>query len=84
MTARVRLGALAITAIAATAVPTAATAAEYGSRTMREGTHGTDVKRLQRYLTRTGFHTTADGAFGPRTARSPVKSMNEARRRKLG
>jgi len=70
MTARVRLGALAITAAAATAVPTAAIAAEYGSRTMREGTSGTDVKRLQRYLTRAGFQTTADGAFGPRTARS--------------
>ena len=36
MTARVRLGALAITAIAATAAPAAATAADYGSRTMRE------------------------------------------------
>ena len=70
MTARVRLGALAITAIAATAAPAAATAADYGSRTMREGTNGSDVRNLQRYLTRAGFPTTADGAFGPRTAGS--------------
>jgi cell wall-associated NlpC family hydrolase len=70
MTARVRLGALAITAIAASAAPATATAADYGSRTMREGTHGGDVRHLQRYLTRAGFPTTADGAFGPRTARS--------------
>lgn len=68
MTARVRLGALAITVAAA--VPAHAQAAEYGSRTMREGTNGSDVKQLQRYLTEAGFETTPDGAFGPLTARS--------------
>jgi cell wall-associated NlpC family hydrolase len=68
MTARVRLGALAITVAAA--IPAHAQAAEYGSRTMREGTNGGDVKQLQRYLTQAGFKTTADGAFGPLTARS--------------
>ena len=71
MTARVRLGALAIIAAAATAAP--ASAAEYGSRTMREGTNGSDVKQLQRYLTTAGFPTTADGAFGPLTERSVRK-----------
>ena len=70
MTARVRLGALAITAVAATAAPTSAAAADYGSRTMREGTSGSDVRVLQRYLTRAGFSTTVDGAFGPKTAGS--------------
>ena len=70
MTARVRLSALAITAVALTAVPAIANAAEYGSRTMQEGTNGSDVKQLQRYLTRAGFETTADGAFGPLTAKS--------------
>jgi cell wall-associated NlpC family hydrolase len=40
---------------------------------MREGTNGGDVKQLQRYLTRAGFETTADGAFGPLTARSVRK-----------
>ena len=68
MTARVRLGALAITVTAA--FPAAAQSAEYGSRTMREGTNGGDVKQLQRYLTQAGFPTSADGAFGPLTARS--------------
>lgn len=68
MPARVRLGALAIIATAAVAAP--ASAATYGSRTMREGTDGRDVKQLQRYLTTAGFPTTADGAFGPLTARS--------------
>ena len=70
MTARVRLGALAITTAAIAALPAAAQGAEYGSRTMREGTNGSDVKQLQRYLTRAGFETTADGEFGPLTARS--------------
>jgi cell wall-associated NlpC family hydrolase len=37
---------------------------------MREGTNGKDVRQLQRYLTQAGFETTADGAFGPLTARS--------------
>ena len=70
MTARVRLvGALAIIA-AATAVPPDASAATYGSRTMREGMSGKDVKQLQRYLTEAGFSTTADGAFGPLTGKS--------------
>jgi peptidoglycan hydrolase-like protein with peptidoglycan-binding domain len=70
MTARVRLvEALAIIA-AATAVPPDAAAATYGSRTMREGMSGKDVKQLQRYLTGAGFSTTADGAFGPLTGKS--------------
>ena len=77
MTARARLGALAITAAAATAFPVAASAAEYGSRTMREGRSGSDVKQLQRYLTQAGFQTTADGAFGPMTARS-VRTFERA------
>ena len=71
MTARVRLlGALAIVSMAAAVVPAGASAAEYGSRTMREGMNGQDVKQLQRYLTGAGFSTTADGAFGPLTAKS--------------
>jgi cell wall-associated NlpC family hydrolase len=71
MTARVCiLGALAILAAAATAMPASASAAAYGSRTMREGMHGSDVKQLQRYLTGAGFQATADGAFGPLTAKS--------------
>jgi cell wall-associated NlpC family hydrolase len=70
MTARVRLGALALIAAGATALPAGASAATYGSRTMREGMQGKDVKQLQRYLTGAGYSTTADGAFGPLTAKS--------------
>jgi cell wall-associated NlpC family hydrolase len=47
-----------------------AVAAAYGSRTLRQGSSGADVKRLQRYLDRAGYETSADGIFGPATARS--------------
>jgi len=47
-----------------------AAAASYGSRTLGKGASGSDVKRLQRYLDRAGYDTTADGQFGPATARS--------------
>jgi cell wall-associated NlpC family hydrolase len=59
-------------AVAALAlIPAAdAVAASYGSRTLREGSSGSDVKRLQRYLDRAGYDTSADGMFGPATARS--------------
>jgi cell wall-associated NlpC family hydrolase len=63
-------------AVAALAlIPAAdAAAAAYGSRALRQGSNGTDVKRLQRYLDRAGYETSADGIFGPATARS-VKSF---------
>jgi cell wall-associated NlpC family hydrolase len=54
---------LAVTA----ALPAQASAAPYGSRTLREGTVGRDVKQLQRYLGRAGHRVTRDGEFGPRT-----------------
>ena len=54
----------------AVALPSAASAARYGSRTLEPGMRGGDVKRLQRYLTEAGHRTGADGQFGPRTARS--------------
>jgi cell wall-associated NlpC family hydrolase len=59
-------------AVAALAlIPAAdAAAASYGSRTLRQGSTGGDVKRLQRYLDRAGYDTSADGVFGPATARS--------------
>jgi peptidoglycan hydrolase-like protein with peptidoglycan-binding domain len=49
---------------------TEAAAASYGSRILRVGSSGSDVKYLQRYLDRAGYETTADGEFGPATARS--------------
>jgi cell wall-associated NlpC family hydrolase len=70
-------------AVAALAlIPAAdAAAASYGSRTLREGSAGSDVKRLQRYLDRAGYDTSADGMFGPATARS-VRSFEEEEERR--
>jgi peptidoglycan hydrolase-like protein with peptidoglycan-binding domain len=68
---------------ALTLIPAAdAAAASYGSRTLREGSSGSDVKRLQRYLDRAGYDTSADGMFGPATARS-VRSFETAEERRV-
>jgi cell wall-associated NlpC family hydrolase len=73
-------------AVAALAlIPAAdAAAASYGSRTLREGSTGTDVKRLQRYLDRAGYDTSADGIFGPATARSVRSFETDEDRRANG
>jgi cell wall-associated NlpC family hydrolase len=60
-----------VAALAATlALPAGASAAQYGSRTLSLGAHGTDVKLLQRYVSEAGHHATRDGEFGPRTRRA--------------
>lgn len=73
-------------AVAALAlIPAAdAAAASYGSRTLREGSNGSDVKRLQRYLDRVGYDTSADGIFGPATARSVRSFETDEDRRTNG
>jgi cell wall-associated NlpC family hydrolase len=73
-------------AVAALAlIPAAdAAAASYGSRTLREGSNGSDVKRLQRYLDRVGYDTSADGIFGPATARSVRSFESDEDRRANG
>jgi cell wall-associated NlpC family hydrolase len=73
-------------AVAALAlIPAAdAAAASYGSRTLREGSSGTDVKRLQRYLDRAGYETSPDGIFGPATARSVRSFETDEDRRANG
>jgi peptidoglycan hydrolase-like protein with peptidoglycan-binding domain len=73
------VGALAL--VAAFTVPAAAASARsLGSRTLREGMSGPDVKALQHDLTQSGFKVPADGSFGPITART-VRSFE--RRYKL-
>jgi cell wall-associated NlpC family hydrolase len=43
--------------------------AKLGDRTLKIGDRGRDVKTAQRYLTRAGVRTTADGVYGRSTAR---------------
>ena len=58
---------LLLAAVAALSTPAAASAAQYGSRTLRDGAVGRDVKQLQRYLGQAGHRVARDGEFGPRT-----------------
>jgi murein DD-endopeptidase MepM/ murein hydrolase activator NlpD len=54
--------------LAATAPP--AGAAELGSRLLREGSHGPDVRQLQVALHQLGFGLHPDGDYGPKTVRT--------------
>jgi peptidoglycan hydrolase-like protein with peptidoglycan-binding domain len=54
----------------ALAMPAAANAASYGTRTLSLGAQGSDVKKLQRYLASAGHRVARDGDFGPRTHRA--------------
>jgi cell wall-associated NlpC family hydrolase len=70
-----------VVAAAVTLIPAAnAVAAPYASRTLSKGTSGSDVEALQSYLDEAGYETTADGEFGPATARS-VRGFEAAEQR---
>jgi peptidoglycan hydrolase-like protein with peptidoglycan-binding domain len=56
-------------ALASFAVPALAVTPALGSRTLREGMRGADVRALQRDLTNAGFKVAASGIFGPVTLR---------------
>jgi peptidoglycan hydrolase-like protein with peptidoglycan-binding domain len=47
--------------------PAGAVARTFGSRPLKVGSHGSDVKVLQHLLTKVGVRTNADGQFGPVT-----------------
>src|SRR5262245_28758432 len=68
MRARTPLALLAAVLTVVLLPPAVASAARYGSRSLAPGSHGSDVKQLQRYLTLAGHRTRSDGEFGPRTA----------------
>ena len=53
-----------------------------GERTLKQGHKGKDVKSLQRYLTRAGVRTGADGVFGSGTERA-VRLFELVQRRKV-
>ena len=57
-----------------------AQAAEYGSRTLKLGSSGSDVRALQRYLDSAGYDTDVDGEFG-RATRSSVMEFETAEER---
>ena len=54
--------------------------AGYATRTLKQGSSGSDVRALQRYLDQAGYNTSADGQFGPATRRS-VMSFESAEQR---
>jgi putative peptidoglycan binding protein len=59
-----------------------AEARTFGSRALRQGSHGHDVRVLQDYLTKVGLPTSVDGAYGPSTFRR-VKSWERRSQRKV-
>jgi hypothetical protein len=76
--------ALALGALMALVVAPAADAARYGSRTLKQGSKGSDVKTLQRYLTKAGFRTSRDGHFGRGTTRNVKRFERKNRMRRNG
>ena len=81
---RPRLIACAVVAVALIAALPPAAAAKpkhkqpIGSRVLRPGTKGKDVRFLQRSLTRLGIATSIDGAFGKGTKKS-VETLESQR-----
>src|SRR3954452_24801365 len=78
-----KLPALAVAALSLIVTADAA-GAGYATRTLYVGSAGSDVRALQRYLDRTGYDTTADGAFGPATRRSQMAFERAEQRRVNG
>jgi peptidoglycan hydrolase-like protein with peptidoglycan-binding domain len=70
-----------VTTVAAAAllVPMSADAS-YAVRTLKLRSQGTDVKQLQRYLTKAGYSATADGYYGRKT-RAAERSFETAQNR---
>jgi peptidoglycan hydrolase-like protein with peptidoglycan-binding domain len=65
-------------------VAAGAQAADYGSRTLKVGSTGSDVRALQRYLDSAGYDTDVDGQFGPGTRGSVLAFETDEGRRANG
>jgi hypothetical protein len=65
------------------AIPASAEA-RYAARTLTVGSTGSDVKQLQKYLTRVGLRTSADGQYGRGTAKNVKAFEREKGRRADG
>jgi hypothetical protein len=74
------LSVFAATALSLT-IAASAQAADYGSRILKVGSSGSDVRALQRYLDSAGYDTDVDGQFGPGT-RGSVMSFETAEARR--
>jgi cell wall-associated NlpC family hydrolase len=74
---------VAATALSLT-ITAGAQAADYGSRTLKVGSSGSDVRVLQRYLDRAGYDTDVDGQFGTGTRGSVESFESEEGRRANG
>ena len=68
-------------ALAVMALLPAAAEARLGDRTLRLGSHGSDVRQLQRALTRGGWETDVDGEFGRGTRRNVKRFERDEDRR---
>lgn len=77
-----RTAAALLVALIALALASTAASAGLGDRTLRKGTRGADVSRLQSILTKLGRSTARDGAFGAGTDRS-VRRYERSRRWKV-
>ena len=58
--------------------------AGYATRSLAQGSSGSDVRALQRYLDAAGYDTSADGQFGPATRRSVLAFESAEQRRVNG
>jgi cell wall-associated NlpC family hydrolase len=74
---------VAATALSLT-IAAGAQAAEYGSRTLKVGSSGSDVRALQRYLDEAGYDTDVDGQFGSGTRGSVMEFETAESRRANG